>query len=153
MTTEMIVSNLGNLLPEALKYSQNANAFLTNGYVSAASNVYFNAFRFAEGILIKEDIGQGYAYSFLNGLRIYSLKDKTLLVDKSYHCCYYSKEKVFEEAKRLLLNLISDAAAQANYYVDPREAEKIVNRILTEAFQKSQLEIANTQFSNLRQLQ
>ena len=72
-------------------YSASLNVFTGNGYTSAAGNNYFNAFRFAEGILIKEDVGVGYARTFLNGIRIFDLSSKTLLCERSYHCCYYDK--------------------------------------------------------------
>ena len=74
-----------------LNYSEISNAFLTTGYTSMAGNTYFNSIRVAEGILIKEDVGEGWCKTFLNGIKIYSIKDKTLLADRSFHNLGYHK--------------------------------------------------------------
>lgn len=149
MTTEIIIRNLtGNSLG-TVNYSGNANAFLSNGYVSTANNVYFNAFRFAEGLLIKEDVGQGYARTFLNGLRIYSLKDKVLLADRSYHCCFYCKEKVLTEAQSMLLDLLKDAAIEHGMSLNINEAKSAIDKILSHAFKGNQLEIAQNETRRL----
>jgi len=149
MTTEIIIGNLTGNLTGTVNYSGAANAFLSNGYVSTANNVYFNAFRFAEGLLIKEDVGEGYARTFLNGLRIYSLKDKVLLADRSYHCCFYSKEKVLSEAHSMLLELLKDAADEHGLRLNISEAKIAIERILNQAFRGNQLEIAQRETRRL----
>ena len=145
MTTEIIIKNLGSLLPGKLNYSELANAFLTNGYVSTAQNVYFNTIRFAEGIIIKEDIGQGYAHTFLNGIRIYSLKDKVLLADRAYHCNFYSKEVVKNEAKNMLCELVIEAANNAGHRVSRYEAEKVIEKVLDKSYKENQRTLAQKQ--------
>jgi hypothetical protein len=145
MTTEIIISNLSNLLSLGTRYSETSNAFLSNGFTSAANNTYFNAVRFAEGIIIKEDIGEGYAHTFLNGIRIYSLKDKTLLADRAYHCCYYSKDKVLYESREMLIKLIHEASEKNGYSINNEEVKKVVNKTLTSAFERNQLELAQDQ--------
>ena len=82
MTNSIAIFQKHGLVNSNLSYSEVANAFLSTGYTSSAGNTYFNSIRVAEGILIKEDIGNGYKYAFLNGIKIYSIKDKTLIVDK-----------------------------------------------------------------------
>src|SRR5690606_24188636 len=98
MTTNNEMISLSNIVSSTgVTYSAQANAFLTQAYVSAANNAYFNAIRFAEGIIIKEDVGQGHTHTFLNGLRIYHAASRTLLADRTYHCCFYSEHIVKEE--------------------------------------------------------
>ena len=145
MTTEIIINNLGSLLPGKLNYSETANAYLTNGYVSAAQNVYFNAVRFAEGIVIKEDVGQGHSHSFLNGLRIYSLKDKVLLADRSYHCNFYSKESVKSEAKDMLFMLVKEAAENAGHEIKRHKAVAAITKVVDDAFSTDQRILAQRQ--------
>lgn len=145
MSTEIILRNLGALAGSQIGFSEPANAFLTQGYTSLANNTYFNAIRFSEGIIIKEDIGQGYSHTFLNALRIYSFKDKTLLADRSYHCVFYSKEKVYNEAKSMLLKLISEAANSQGFRYNSLEAETTINKILNEAIYGDQWNIAQSQ--------
>jgi hypothetical protein len=149
MSTEIVLRNFANMLPSNLSYSESSDVFLTNGYVSAARNVYFNAVRFAEGIIIKEDVGQGYLHTFLNGIRIYSIESKTLLADKSYHCFRYNKESVYREVRELLLNLICEAAEQQGRTVDKNDARRIIEKILHESFNTNQLQVAQKQVKRL----
>ena len=149
MTTEIIISNLGNLVPNGTRYSETSNAFLSNGYTSAANNVYFNAVRFAEGIVIRDDIGQGWAHTFLNGIRIYSLKDKVLLADRTYYNSQYSKEKVLRECREMLVQLIHDAAEKIGSKLNNLEVIETVNKVLAEAFDSNQLELAQSQMKKL----
>ena len=149
MTTEIIISNLGNLVPSGIRYSETSNAFLSDGYVSAANNVYYNAVRFAEGIVIKDDIGQGWAHTFLNGIKIYSLKDRVLLADRTYNNNQYSKEKVLRESREMLVKLIYDAAEKTGSKLNNAEVIQTVNRILTEAFKSNQMNLAQSQMKKL----
>lgn len=149
MSTELVLKNFSNMLPTNLRYSETTDVFLTNGYVSAANNVYFNAVRFAEGIIIKEDVGQGYLHTFLNGIRIYSIESKTLLADKSFHCCRYNKQSVYTEVKDMLLNLVCEAAAQQGKAVDKNEARRVIERILHESFNTNQMQVAQNQMRRL----
>ena len=149
MTTEIIISNLGNLLPSGIRYSETSNAFLSDGYVSTANNVYYNAVRFAEGIVIKDDIGQGWAHTFLNGIKIYSLKDRVLLADRTYNNNQYSKEKVLRESREMLVKLIYDAAEKTGSKLNNAEVIQTVNRILTEAFNSNQMNLAQSQMKKL----
>jgi hypothetical protein len=115
MSTEIILKNLGSLLPGRINYSETVNAFLSEAYVSLANNVYFSTIRFGENLIIKEDVGQGHTHAFLNGIRIFSIKEKVLLVDKGFNSQIYSKEIAQREIKSLLLDLIKDAAQNAGY--------------------------------------
>ena len=145
MTTEIMIKNISNMLPEITNYSKHSNAFLTNGYRSAANNLYFSSIRFAEGLIIKEDVGEGYSRRFLNGLRIYSIRDKTLLADRSYHCNFYSKDIVKRESKNILLELLEDAAIAGGHKLNKYEAGQAINKILENAFNGDQRLIAETQ--------
>ncbi len=133
------------MLPGKLNFSESANAFITNGHTSFAGNTYIGVLRFAEGIIIKEDVGEGYAHTFLNGLRIYSIKDKTLLADRSYHCYFYSKEKVQSEAKKILLELLEEAAEANGFEMNRYEAGNAIEKILDNAFNSDQRLIAQNQ--------
>ena len=68
MNNTLTLLKKNGLINSNISYSSVANAFLSKGYTSTAGNTYFNSIRVAEGILIKEDVGQGYAHTFLNGI-------------------------------------------------------------------------------------
>lgn len=149
MTTEIMINNLSAIVQGTTRFSDTANAFLSEGYVSAANNTYFNALRFAEGIIIKEDVGQGYAHTFLNGLRIYSLKDRVLLADRTYNCCYYSKQTVRNEVQDMLQKLLEQAAHRIENRINSHEVTKVITRILNEAFESNQMQLAQNQMKSL----
>ena len=105
--------------------------------------------RFADGILIKEDVGEGYAYTFLNGLKIYDLHTKKLLCEESFNCHYYSKDTVKSDVKRMLTNLIIKAAQQENRYLSESDVRNRISQIIEKAFSNNQIEMMNQQMRAL----
>jgi hypothetical protein len=144
-----LFSKFGLATPSNIRYSSPMNAFVGSGYTSAAGNTYFNAVRFAEGILIKEDVGEGFAYTFLNGLKIYDLKTKKLLCEDSFHCHYYSKDTVKSDVKRMLKELIMDAARSEGYYISSSEVNKRINSMIDRCFAQNQIEMMGQQMRAL----
>lgn len=149
MTKEMILSKITGLQSNNIRFSAEANAFLGNAYTSMAGNHYFNAVRFGEGILIKEDIGHGYKYTFLNGLRVYSIKEKKLIADASFHCQVYNKEMVRNKVTSMLLNKLKEAAEQQDFSFNEAEANRIVKQIVEQAFALDQRILAEQQLKRL----
>ena len=141
--------NFGLATPASITYSTPMNAFVGQGYTSMAGNTYFNAIRFADGILIKEDVGEGYAYTFLNGLKIYDLHTKKLLCEESFNCHYYSKDTVKSDVKRMLTNLIIKAAQQENRYLSESDVRNRISQIIEKAFSNNQIEMMNQQMRAL----
>jgi predicted house-cleaning noncanonical NTP pyrophosphatase (MazG superfamily) len=150
MTTEIILRNLGSYLPERTNYSQQANAFLTNGYASQAGNVYFSAIRLGEGIVVKEDVGHGYAWTFLNGIYIYSTKDKKLLADRRFHNRKYSKEETQEIIRDILTTLLKEAAEFSNVKYNETEAQFAISRLIFDMYNTDQRQMLQQQ--NKKQL-
>jgi hypothetical protein len=141
--------NFGLATPASITYSTPMNAFVGQGYTSMAGNPYFNAMRFADGILIKEDVGEGYAYTFLNVLKIYDLHTKKLLCEESFNCHYYSKDTVKSDVKRMLTNLIIKAAQQENRYLSESDVRNRISQIIEKAFSNNQIEMMNQQMRAL----
>lgn len=76
MTANNITAmTLANALPalsgSSITYNAAKNVFLANGYTSAAGNTYYQALRCNERIIIRYDIGEGYAHTFLNGITLF----------------------------------------------------------------------------------
>ncbi len=141
MTNSVQLFEQCGLINAKVNYSQVANAFLTTGYTSMAGNTYFNSIRVAEGIIIKEDVGEGWWKTFLNGIKIYSIKDKTLLADRSFHNLGYSKTTVRNHVKEMLINVLRDAAQSKGSYLDEREANRVIDRVLNQAMNEDQREL------------
>ena len=56
---------------ESLTYNAAKNVFLTRGFTSQAENFYYQAIRFSNRLIVYYDIGQGYARTFLNGIKLF----------------------------------------------------------------------------------
>lgn len=56
---------------EQVTYNAAKNVFLSQGYTSAAGNMYYQAIRLSNRLVVFYDLGQGYAYTFLNGIKLY----------------------------------------------------------------------------------
>ncbi|MDD4107167.1 MAG: hypothetical protein PHH93_00425 [Prolixibacteraceae bacterium] len=149
MTKEMILSKITGLQSNNIKFSAEANAFLGNAYTSMAGNHYFNAVRFGEGIIIKEDIGHGYKYTFLNGLRVYSIKEKKLIADASFHCQVYNKDLVRNKVTSMLIDKLNEAAEQQGFSFNDNDAKWIVKQIVEQAFVVDQRALAEKQLKRL----
>lgn len=63
--------SLPALSGESLTYSAAKNVYLTLGYTSAAGNTYYKAVRVSDRLAVYYDIGEGYAYTFLNGIKLF----------------------------------------------------------------------------------
>ncbi len=55
----------------SLTYNPEKNVYLTLGYTSAAGNTYYQAVRFSDRLAVYYDIGEGYAHTFLNGIKLF----------------------------------------------------------------------------------
>lgn len=78
----LVETALPTLSGSAVTYCAAKNIYLSSGYTSAAGNTYFQGLRLSDRIIINYDFGQGYAYLFLNGIRIYGFngREKNLLL-------------------------------------------------------------------------
>jgi hypothetical protein len=56
---------------DSLTYNAEKNVYLTLGYTSAAGNTYYRAIRFSDRLAVYYDLGEGYAYTFLNGITLF----------------------------------------------------------------------------------
>ena len=63
--------NLPALSGESLTYNAARNVFLTMGYTSPAGNMYYKAVRLSNRLMVYYELGQGYAYTFLNGIKLF----------------------------------------------------------------------------------
>ena len=70
---------------ESLTYNDARNVFLTLGYTSAAGNMYYKAIRLSNRLMVYYDLGQGYAYTFLNGIKLFAFDGpKATLIAQKY---------------------------------------------------------------------
>ena len=144
-----LLEQVGIVKTGGYNFSEIANAFLSTGYTSQAGNTYLNSIRLAEGILIKDSIGHGWYYTFLNGIKIYTIKDKVLIAEKYFHNRTYSKSGVRNEAMGMLYNHIVEAAKKEGVSISEPVVKARINQILDEAFNDDQRKILQKQVQGL----
>ena len=125
----LVVSKaLPGLMTKSLTYNPAQNVFLTKGWTSHAGNTYYRDVRGTNGIVIIFDLGQGYAYTFLNGITIVGFggQQPRVIAKKQWGGCgnwirfneYKAKQKTIDilsdylvsEAKQLGQDVTQDEA-------------------------------------------
>jgi len=70
---------------EQVRYNAAKNVFLSHGYTSAAGNMYYKAIRLSNRLVVYYDLGQGYKYTFLNGIKLFAWDgQKARLIAQKY---------------------------------------------------------------------
>ena len=108
----IVAKNLPALSGESITYNAAKNIFLTQGYTSAAGNVYYKAIRISDRLAVYYDLGQGYKYTFLNGIKLFCWDGQKVKViaQKYWGGCDY---RVFNEqfAKEQSILMLSNFLA------------------------------------------
>lgn len=105
---KVVESYLPALSGSTVSYNTLSNMLETQGYTSAAGNTYYQGIRFSERLIINFDLGRGYAYLFLNGIRIYGFNgtEKRLIGSRSYSCCCFCEQWAKEQATEIVYDFI-----------------------------------------------
>ena len=92
----LVAKNLPALSGESITYNAAKNIFLTQGYTSVAGNMYYKAIRISDRLVVYYDLGQGYKYTFLNGIKLFCWDGQKakVIAQKYWGGCDY---RVFSE--------------------------------------------------------
>lgn len=108
----IVAKNLPALSGESITYNAAKNIFITQGYTSAAGNMYYKAVRLSNRLIVYYDLGQGYAYTFLNGIKLFCWDGQKakVIAQKYWGGCNY---RVFNEqfAKEQSILMLSNFLA------------------------------------------
>ena len=108
----IVAKNLPALSGESITYNAAKNIFLTQGYTSAAGNMYYKAIRLSNRLVVYYDLGQGYKYTFLNGIKLFCWDGQKarVIAQKYWGGCDY---RVFNEqfAKEQSILMLSNFLA------------------------------------------
>lgn len=108
----IVSKNLPALSGESITYNAAKNIFLTQGYTSAAGNMYYKAIRISDRLAVYYDLGQGYKYTFLNGIKLFCWDGQKakVIAQKYWGGCDY---RVFNEqfAKEQSILMLSNFLA------------------------------------------
>ena len=120
----IVAKNLPALSGESLTYNAAKNVFLTTGYTSAAGNMYYKAIRISDRLAVYYDLGQGYKYTFLNGIKLFCWDGQKakVIAQKYWGGCDYRvfNEQFAKEQSILMLKdyLAAQLKAQGAYVSD-----------------------------------
>ncbi len=108
----IVAKNLPALSGESITYDAAKNIFLTQGCTSPAGNMYYKAIRISDRLAVYYDLGQGYKYTFLNGIKLFCWDDHKakIIAQKYWGGCDY---RVFNEqfAKEQSILMLSNFLA------------------------------------------
>lgn len=102
----IVAKNLPALSGESITYNAAKNVFLTQGYTSAAGNMYYKAVRLSNRLMVYYDLGQGYCHTFLNGIKLYCFDgQKAILIAQKYWggCDYRIFNEQFAKEQSILM--------------------------------------------------
>lgn len=120
----IVARNLPALSGESLTYNAAKNIFLTTGHTTAAGNMYYQAIRLSDRLAVYYDLGQGYAYTFLNGIKLFCWDDnQAKLIAQKYWGGYdyriFSEQFAKEQSILMLKDyLVGQLKAQGAYVSD-----------------------------------
>lgn len=121
------------------------NQYCTTAYTSAAGNSYYQGIRLSDRLIINVDYGQGYAYLFMNGLKLYCFNggsEKKLIGSRYYNCCCYSLTYARSEAEEMLLEYLKSQCALSGTNLPEHQLKELSKAMVEEAFRNSPKAIA-----------
>ena len=145
MTNTSLATVAAKALPalsgESLTYNAAKNVFLSQGYTSAAGNMYYKAIRLSNHLIVYYDIGQGYFHSFLNGISLYSYNgtSATLIAKKQwggYGYRIFNELSARDESIQMLKEYLSGQAKLMNQNIDERSLLEFARNMVNETQQK-----------------
>ena len=147
MTNSALQTIVANSLPalsgEQVTYNAARNIFLTQGYTSAAGNMYYRAVRLSNRLVVYYDLGQGYAHTFLNGIKLYCFDgQKASLIAQKYwggcDYCIFNEQYAKEQSILMLRGYLEGQLKLQGAHVSDQELANFA-RSMVEETQRKQL--------------
>lgn len=139
--TRLVEKALPALSGSSVTYNEQKNIYLSQGYTSAAGNTYFQGIRLSDRIIVNYDFGQGYAYLFLNGIRIYGYdgKEKRLISSRSFYCTGFSESFAKLQCEEMLQEYLRSQMKMLNSTVDEQQVCEFSKRLVSETLTSQKL--------------
>lgn len=133
--TSIIENAFPALSGSGITYSKANNMFLADGYTSASGNTYFQGIRLSDRIIISYLLGQGYAYTFLNGIRIYGFdgRDKKLVASRDFSCNVFSEQGAQACCVMMIEQYLKNSAMMMNCQSDESELHGLATLLVQSA--------------------
>ncbi len=133
--------NLPALSGESLTYNAARNVFLTMGYTSPAGNMYYKAVRLSNRLMVYYELGQGYAYTFLNGIKLFCWDGQRghLIAQKSWggnDWRAFNEQFAKEQSILMLKNYLAGQLKAQGAYVSDQEMLAFARSMIEETQRK-----------------
>ena len=137
----VIEKSLPALSGSTLSYNPEKNLYLTLGYTSAAGNTYYKAIRFSNRLAVYFHIGEGYAYTFLNGITMFAWNGQkaNVIAQKFWGGCdwrCFSEQFAKEECVKMLRDYLAGQAKSMGCSVDDRQLLSFSREMVEETYQR-----------------
>lgn len=137
----IVAKNLPALSGESITYNAAKNVFLSQGYTSTAGNMYYRAIRLSNRLIVYYDLGQGYAYTFLNGIKLYCFDGQkaNLIAQKYWGGCDYrifNEQFAKEQSILMLCNFLAGQLKAQGAQVSNQEIFSYAYNMIEETQQK-----------------
>lgn len=139
----IVMKNLPALSGESLTYNAARNIFLTQGYTSAAGNMYYKAIRISDRLAVYYDLGQGYKYTFLNGIKLFCWdgQQAKVIAQKYWGGCdwrIFNEQFAKEQSILMLSNFLAGQLKAQGAHVSSQELFAFAHNMIEET-QRRQL--------------
>lgn len=139
----IVMKNLPALSGESLTYNAARNIFLTQGYTSAAGNMYYKAIRISDRLAVYYDLGQGYKYTFLNGIKLFCWdgQQAKVIAQKYWGGCdwrIFNEQFAKEQSILMLSNFLAGQLKAQGTHVSSQELFSFAHNMIEET-QRRQL--------------
>ena len=133
----IVTNNLPALSGESLTYNPVRNVFLSMGYTSAAGNMYYKAVRVSNRLAVYYDLGQGYAHTFLNGIKLFCWDgQKARLIAQKYWGGYdyriFTEQFAKEQSIQMLKDYLAGQLKIQGAYVSDQEMCSFARNMIEE---------------------
>lgn len=137
----IVAKNLPALSGESITYNAAKNIFLTQGYTSATGNMYYKAIRISDRLAVYYDLGQGYKYTFLNGIKLFCWDgQKAKVIAQKYWGGYdyrvFNEQFAKEQSILMLSNFLAGQLKAQGAQVSNQEIFSFAYKMIEETQQK-----------------
>lgn len=137
----IIARNLPALSGESITYNAARNIFLTQGYTSAAGNMYYKAIRISNRLAVYYDLGQGYAHTFLNSIKLFCWDgQKARVIAQKYwggsNWVIFNEQFAKEQSIMMLMNFLAGQLKLQGATVSNQEMYAFARNMIEETQQK-----------------
>ena len=126
---------------EQVTYNAVKNVFLSQGYTSAAGNMYYKAIRLSNRLVVYYDLGQGYLHTFLNGIKLYCFDGQkaNLIAQKYWGGCDYrifNEQFAKEQSTLMLKNFLEGQMRIQGVHISEQEMYSFARNMIEETQRK-----------------